>query len=400
MVHVMVWRAVGPPCRTHGPLSFHRALFLLTFALTNARVSLRSSEVMRSRWRSHESDRQRGIRSYSRTRNIGIGIVHVSGNRAGRSLVRVEKGRELEEPEEVKKYTSGQDILEELRVSSTDIHRLQNIAQRYDNGTMHPLWLQARRFRITASEFSKSCDPSIKANKITIWNKLWKFNSFDPAQGSEWGVRMEGTARMHYEKHIQSQDPNARVLEVGIGVNPDFPYLSCSPDGIVHTSKDGKGLLEIKCPIRRMPREGAMPKRHKDQIQGSMGILGLDWCDYVVWMPGRMQVTRYNFDKGYFYNTLLPNLKQFYLNELLPYLVLKENELLIEFSLTPKHPLPPHLKPKWMRELEDHTDDSDLPRGKLLRRLEKKAKKFQQQKNSAASATRGLGFGNSTVRNS
>jgi len=60
--------------------------------------------------------------------------------------------------------------------------------------------------------------------------------------------------------------------------------------------------------------------------------------------------------------------------------VLKENELLIENSLTPKHPLPEALIPKWVKEREKSSkgfgkEGLSAPRGKLLRRLEKKEKR-------------------------
>ena len=43
----------------------------------------------------------------------------------------------------------------------------------------------------------------------------------------------------------------------GVILNPDFPYLGASPDGIVNCSCCGVGCLEIKCPSKyREPYRG------------------------------------------------------------------------------------------------------------------------------------------------
>eukprot|EP00466_Bigelowiella_natans_P016007 jgi/Bigna1/85580/estExt_fgenesh1_pg.C_40415 len=281
-----------------------------------------------------------------------------------------------------RKLITGADLLSSLQLSEEECQILRKIPQRHTNGSVHNLWIDARRYRITASDFSSAAGFDGRSKSV-VWSKVWRWNKFSSGGiGQEWGVRMEPRARMEYEERIKniSQDSNTWVEEVGIVVNPDFPWISCSPDGIIHTTNNGTGLLEIKCPLRRMPSAGSMPRRHWDQIQGSMGILGLDWCDYVIWMPKEIRITRYEFDRGYWNEKLLPNLKRFYLNDLLPALVLKENELLIENSLTPKHPLPEALIPKWVKEREKSSkgfgkEGLSAPRGKLLRRLEKKEKR-------------------------
>ena len=41
------------------------------------------------------------------------------------------------------------------------------------------------------------------------------------------------------------------VVPTGLHVNPSFPHLGASPDGIVSCCCCGKGLLEIKCPYSK-----------------------------------------------------------------------------------------------------------------------------------------------------
>ena len=53
----------------------------------------------------------------------------------------------------------------------------------------------------------------------------------------------------------------------GLILNPDFPYLGASPDGIVNCSCCGVGCLEIKCPSKY--RDNLI----EDMIFGSCGYL-------------------------------------------------------------------------------------------------------------------------------
>jgi hypothetical protein len=65
-----------------------------------------------------------------------------------------------------------------------------------------------------------------------------------------------------------------------------------------------------------------------DQIQGSMGFLGIPWWDFVVWTPQQTQIRRVEFDKEYFDQELFPRIETFYMTEYLPRAVLKRQGLL------------------------------------------------------------------------
>ena len=121
-------------------------------------------------------------------------------------------------------------------------------------------------------------------------------------------------------------------------------FIGCSPDGIVFDSAEGEGLLEVKCPYsaRDMDVEtgclmldnfcaslspGGTPtlKRNHDyyfQIQGSLGILGLQWCDFVLWTPEDMSIERIRFDPQLWESFIQPKLHQFFSSYVLPELVL------------------------------------------------------------------------------
>lgn len=55
----------------------------------------------------------------------------------------------------------------------------------------------------------------------------------------DWGISHESEARAEYEALMQVQ-----VAESGLTLDPAFPCIGASPDGIV----DDYTILEIKCP--------------------------------------------------------------------------------------------------------------------------------------------------------
>ena len=55
-------------------------------------------------------------------------------------------------------------------------------------------------------------------------------------------------ARISYKSSIQSHHKNFKISPSGLVINPLYPHLGASPDGIICCDCCGKGVLEIKCP--------------------------------------------------------------------------------------------------------------------------------------------------------
>ncbi|XP_052825805.1 uncharacterized protein LOC128248496 [Octopus bimaculoides] len=139
-----------------------------------------------------------------------------------------------------------------------------------------------------------------------------------------------------YTKRIQEFHPNTSVKDCGLIINPSYPYLDASPDGLVDIPNfpDGPGLLKIKCPSSDKgkwlsPHECAKDsaffcsvkdnvvlKRHHSylyQVQGQMALTGRKWCDFVVWtLKHPMSVERIYFEWN-LWLTMVEKLKTFYL---------------------------------------------------------------------------------------
>lgn len=69
----------------------------------------------------------------------------------------------------------------------------------------------------------------------------------------KYGVDNESTAFDLYSKLLQSKTGGKKleVRECGTFINPQYPWLGCSPDGLILDSETGRivRLLEIKCPF-------------------------------------------------------------------------------------------------------------------------------------------------------
>ncbi|KAE8738409.1 hypothetical protein FOCC_FOCC016099 [Frankliniella occidentalis] len=149
-----------------------------------------------------------------------------------------------------------------------------------------------------------------------------------PGIASMYGIEMEDKARVDYIKWAQAQDETTTVQQTGMWVNPAFPQLSCSPDGIVRSQKSPPKLLEIKCPefiknanfadfescIRSLGldytnfclqknSDGTLSlKRNSSfwfQMQVSMGILNFEESHLMLWSPNGFLICTVKFDSDW-----------------------------------------------------------------------------------------------------
>lgn len=183
-------------------------------------------------------------------------------------------------------------------------------------------WHEERKHRLTASKFSEILKRKSITSKYvhTILNpKPFKSTS------TSYGISNEKKARQLFIKK-----KGLHVHDCGLCVNPEYPYLGATPDGIV--CDDGKcGIIEIKCPYsaRDMNIEESLSLpgfclEEKDgkiclknnhayyyQIQGQLMITGVDFCDFIVYTRKEMHIERINQDVA-FMNKLVSDLSKVY----------------------------------------------------------------------------------------
>ena len=131
------------------------------------------------------------------------------------------------------------------------------------------------------------------------------------------------------------------VGQTGLIINPSFPHLGASPDGLLTDSSntDPNSILEIKFPYKSRYVDPCEAAANRDfccelagdtitlkrnytyfyQIQGQMAISSRKWCDFVIYTNKKVLVERISFNESH-WMTMLPKLKDFYVKELIPIL--------------------------------------------------------------------------------
>ncbi|KAJ8318930.1 hypothetical protein KUTeg_004021 [Tegillarca granosa] len=146
-----------------------------------------------------------------------------------------------------------------------------------------------------------------------------------------------------YKLRKQEEKDPVTVEGVGLVIDKDEKYLAVSPDGIVKCSNGELGLIEVKnllhnkqinlyqaahgkefC-LELLNNELHLKKSHGYffQVQGQLNICNMSWVDFVVRTekPYQLHIERIKKDKNLWNNQMLPKLKAFNFNAVLPELV-------------------------------------------------------------------------------
>ena len=123
-------------------------------------------------------------------------------------------------------------------------------------------WYLQKSKCITASSFGKVINRRKTLFPTTlvklILQKSMNKGRNTPAQ-LKWGLENENVAIGEYLKQHYLL-PTA-IESCGLVVNPKYPWLGCSPDGIVVENGSPAGCIEVKCPYSKrdcLVREAAM----------------------------------------------------------------------------------------------------------------------------------------------
>ena len=206
------------------------------------------------------------------------------------------------------------DFLESLQVSKEDIQAIQNYEQRTKP------WFMSREGRMTGSIIGSIVGhnffnkPSDKLHEL-----LW--GTFTGNEATKWGTRFEPVAATVYEEKTAND-----VDYPGLIVCKHKPWLGYSPDGIF-TVDNIKGLLEIKCPFKKK-LYGRIPMYYYDQIQYGMWLLNCEYADFLVFTPEKCSLQRFDYNKAYCEEFLIPAVERFYFNRFLPLFLLQKHGIL------------------------------------------------------------------------
>ena len=194
-------------------------------------------------------------------------------------------------------------------------------------------WHNERRKRLTDSNFGTVC----KLRKTTS-KQLVAYRIMNGLSGSlpalAWGRERETSAIEGLQNKM-----GISVKRCGFFVDKDFPYLGASPDGLV----DHDHVVEIKCPssaryfktikdaviakkcnhLKVVDDQIILNRRHSYffQVQGQMKVTGRSKCYFVTWIPEDIHIIVVDFEPMFWLKRMEVQLKNFYLNNMLPCII-------------------------------------------------------------------------------
>ena len=230
------------------------------------------------------------------------------------------------------------DLREALQLTTEEICLLQTMTT---GQRENPLWMDARQWRVTASNFGRICnrerEPGFYPTSVT---KLLLRDYGHPVSPLlQWGIDHEDEAITLYHKMT-----GVEVHPCGIFVGIDSGFLGASPDGVVFNQEAEMGIIEVKCPYKhRMESisnackdkyfhlEVANGKTHLKrthdyffQITGQLAITEASFCDCVTWTCKDIFIEQIYLDENHWRKMLL-QLQEFYATSLGPEIIPRLN---------------------------------------------------------------------------
>lgn len=201
------------------------------------------------------------------------------------------------------------------------------------------LWMLHRAGRITASNVYKICHLRESTNPKATVELLMNYHPTDeanmPAQ-LEWGHLKEVAAKALYTKKMAANHEDFILLDCGLALSDEYPFLGASPDGLRCCKCCGKSLIEAKAIYSKRnlrPAIAANDKIYFDQgtskwllkenttlfyqIQCQMAVTKVHITDLVIYTNKGILVISVPFDQQ-FWVGVVAKLEEFYINNMIP----------------------------------------------------------------------------------
>lgn len=211
---------------------------------------------------------------------------------------------ELHKPEYLK--LSYHELLKVCETVSVNVTEANAKAVEKETKVQHntKLWYKYRAGRVTASRMKAVCctniaNPSQSLIKCICYPEAFAFIS----KQTTYGCKHEKQAKERYCANIKKRHTKFEVHDSGLVLNPKWPYIGASPDGIISCECCGRGTLEIKCPychqgesidtaathdkafcLKKIDGSLSLDKKHAYyyQVQTQIFVCNVSYCDFCV----------------------------------------------------------------------------------------------------------------------
>ena len=230
-----------------------------------------------------------------------------------------------------------------VTVSNEKSQEIEVASRQQSIGVDSTTWHSERRLRLTSSNFGKVMSRKTTTDVAPLVKSLL-YNKFRGNTHTRYGFAKERATRQEYELKMLDSNQHVTIQSCGLFINPCYPYLGASPDGIIINDRKRVGLFECKNLLQNKPitlRHAAkyvkgfclelaggqlkLKRNHSYyfQCQGQLNIVDLPWLDFVVRSqnPYQFFIERIHRDKKFWCTVMVPKLRAFYMNAILPELV-------------------------------------------------------------------------------
>lgn len=129
-------------------------------------------------------------------------------------------------------------IVQKLEDEISTKEKRDELCQKTVGQFHNPFYLEAKRHRLTASNFGSVFKMTKISSAAGIVDKILYGKNLSGNTAIQYGIMNEERARHKYE-----QEYGVQVSESGLCTNEKYPLLAASPDGFVGKN----GIIEIKC---------------------------------------------------------------------------------------------------------------------------------------------------------
>ena len=184
------------------------------------------------------------------------------------------------------------------------------------------IWFERRAGRITASKLREAVhanfvQPSLSLIKLICYPEQHQFTS----AACQYGCDHEDLSRQIYAQKFAVKHEEFLVIHCGLILDPKFPFLGTSPDGLVNCKCCNSRVLEIKCPFSSKQKSFVelandnpsfcldndngslilkLDHSYYFQVQLQMKLRHVKYCDFVVWREtGEIFCQRIKMDSSF-----------------------------------------------------------------------------------------------------